>query len=224
MKIIGHRGARGLAPENTIASLAKALEHGVDEIEFDVRITKDNVPVLEHDDIMHAPGGGGLSVSKSTLAELRKLKPELPTLEEAIRSINRRVPLYIEVKPKQPTKPVVDCVEQFLKEGWKASDFYFGSFDSKVLRKLHEALPEIPLIVIGGWSGIRTAYRARKLGATRISMDQRWLWSGYIRAITRRGNYELYTYTLNDPKKARRLAKYGLSNIVTDYPDYYKSK
>ena len=221
MKIIGHRGAKGLAPENTLASFAKALEHDVDEIEFDVRITKDNVPVMEHDEYLHTPSGQRLLVRQNTLAQLQKHKPELPTLEDAIKAVNRAVPLYIEVKPKQPTQPVIDCIKEFLHKGWQPTDFRCGSFDYKVLRSLHENLPEIPLIVIGGWSGVRAASRARRLGATRISMDQRWLWSGYIRAVTR-GGYELYAYTLNNAKRARRLERYGLNAVVTDYPDNYQ--
>jgi glycerophosphoryl diester phosphodiesterase len=223
MKIIGHRGAKGLAPENTLASFAKALEHNVDEIEFDVRITKDNVAIMEHGKWLHNQAGERFRVRDFTFAELRKHKPELPTLEEAIKAVNRAVPLYIEVKPKEPTQPVIDCVQKLLHEGWQPTDFRFGSFDSKVLQSLHHALPEVPLIVIGGWSGIRTASRARRLGATRISMNQRWIWSGYVRAVSR-GGYELYTYTLNNPRKARRLARYGLYGAVTDYPDIYEPK
>lgn len=223
MKVIGHRGARGLAPENTLASFAKALEHDVDEIEFDVRVTKDNVPVMEHDRWMRNPGGERLLVAASTLDELRKHKPELPTLEQAIRTVNRAVPLYIEIKPKEPTDAVVACIKQFLQEGWQPDDFRFGSFDHKVLRKLHIALPEIPLIVIGNWSGIRAAWGARRLGTKRISMNHRWLWRGYVRAVSR-GGYQLYSYTINKPRKAHRLAKYGLHGAVTDYPDLYQSK
>lgn len=223
MKIIGHRGAKGLAPENTLAAFAKALEHNVDEIEFDVRITKDNVPIMEHDKWLHNQAGERFRVRDCTFAELHKHKPELPTLDAAIKAVNRAVPLYIEVKPKEPTQPVIDCIAKFLEQGWKPSDFRFGSFDSKVLAELHTALPEVPLIIIGGWSGVRTAWRARRLGATRISMNQRWLWSGYVRSVSRQG-YQLYTYTLDNPRKARRLAKHGLYAAVTDYPDIYESK
>jgi glycerophosphoryl diester phosphodiesterase len=223
MKIIGHRGAKGLAPENTLASFSKALEHNVDEIEFDVRITKDNVPVMEHDKWLHNQAGERFRVGDFTLAQLRKHKPELTTLGQAIEAVNRAVPLYVEIKPKEPTQPVIDCIQTYLAKGWKPTDFRFGSFDSKVLRELHNALPAIPLIVIGGWSGVRTAIRARRLGATRISMNQRWIWSGYVRAVTKQG-YQLYSYTLNDSAKAHRLAKYGLYGAVTDYPDIYELK
>ncbi|HEY1063977.1 MAG TPA: glycerophosphodiester phosphodiesterase [Candidatus Saccharimonadales bacterium] len=223
MKIIGHRGAKGLAPENTLASFAKALEHDVDEIECDIRVTKDGVPVMEHDERMGNPGGERLKVIDCTYEELIKHKPELPTLEACIRAVNRAVPMYLEVKPGVPTAPVVACIQQFLDEGWEATDFKFGSFDYNVLKALHDALPQIPLIVIESWSGIRAASRARRLGATHISMDQRWIWSGYIRAV-RRSGLELYTYTLDNPRKARRWARHGLNAAVTDYPDNYQSK
>jgi len=56
MKIIGHRGAKGLAPENTLASMQAALDNNVDAIEFDVRVTRDNVPVINHNPDIKPPG------------------------------------------------------------------------------------------------------------------------------------------------------------------------
>jgi len=70
MKIIGHRGARGLAPENTIASLMKAIEHHVDEIECDVRVTKDQVAVLMHNGHLIDQSGTKLAISQHSYAEL----------------------------------------------------------------------------------------------------------------------------------------------------------
>ena len=64
MKIVGHRGARGLSPENTIASLEKAIEHGVDMVEVDVRVTKDGVAVLHHDPVVTDPDGAEIIIAQ----------------------------------------------------------------------------------------------------------------------------------------------------------------
>lgn len=221
MKIIGHRGARGLAPENTIAALKKGLEHHVDKLEFDLRVTKDSVAILTHNRIVTDPAGTTLEIAACTYDELKAHKPDLATFEEALDAVNRQVPLYIEVKPNVPTKPIVKVLKERLASGWQAEDFQLGSFSQEALRELHHALPEIQKIVIESWSGVRAHHRATQLGTKVIAMNQRWLWSGYIAAM-HHGGYELYTYTLNDPVKAKRWAKHGLAGVVTDYPDRYE--
>lgn len=223
IKIIGHRGAKGLAPENTIASLMKAIEHGVDEIECDIRVTSDRVPILLHDPSLHDPAGNKLLVSDLTLAELQAHKPDLTTLDEAIRSVNRQVPLVIEIKPAEPVQPVVDVLQQYLTSGWQTTDFLLASFSLKTLQEIHAALPAITKVVNDRWSGLRATHRARQLGTNRIAINQRWLWFGFIRSMHRSG-YELAAYTLNDAKKARRWGTNGLAGVVTDYPDNFERR
>ena len=221
MKIIGHRGAKGLAPENTLASFEKALIHGVDEIELDVRVSRDAVAVVQHDPQLHDPAGNHLVVAETNYAELLAHKPDLLTFEAAMRAINRRVPVLVEVKPRVPIEPVVKIIKQLQADGWHDSDLFLGSFNYPILKELHAALPAITKVVIERWSGVRASSRARQLGTKRINMNQRWLWSGFIRAMTRSG-YELAPYTLNDSAKAKRWQRYGLTAVITDFPDRYQ--
>lgn len=221
MKIIGHRGAKGLAPENTLASFEKALIHGVDEIELDVRVSRDGVAVVQHDPQLHDPAGNLLVVAETNYAELLAHKPDLLTFESAMRAIDRRVPVLVEVKPRVPIEPVVKIIKQLQADGWHESDLFLGSFNYLILKELHAALPEITKVVIERWSGVRASYRARQLGTKRINMNQLWLWSGFISAMTRSG-YELAPYTLNDSAKAKRWQRYGLTAVITDFPDRYQ--
>jgi glycerophosphoryl diester phosphodiesterase len=221
MKIIGHRGARGLAPENTIASLRKALEHHVDELEFDARVTRDNVVILHHDAKLTDPNGDKQVIADCTYRELRDHKKDLATLEEVLMAVGHKVPLYIEVKPQVPIEPIVKIIKQHLVDGWKPNYFLLGSKNQKTLRELHAALPEVPKIVIEPWSGVRAHYRARQVETKLVSMNQRWLWWGFVRGF-KNNDWQLYAYTLNDPKKARRWARYGLSGVITDYPDRFE--
>lgn len=211
-----------MAPENTIASFEKALEHGVDEIECDVRVTSDNVPIMVHDTHLDDPAGNHLAVHGHTYDELKAHKPDLPTLEEAVRAVQRKVPMVIEVKPGENTAPIIDTLQKLLADGWRASDFRLASFSFKTLSELHAAFPKIEKVVNDRWSGVRATSRARRLGTKRITMNQRWLWSGFVRAVAR-GGYLLNAYTLNDPAKARKLHKYGLHGAVTDFPDRYET-
>jgi glycerophosphoryl diester phosphodiesterase len=223
MKVIGHRGARGLAPENTIASLKKALEHHVDEIEFDLRVTKDGIVVLHHNRDVIDPNDTHRRIAQHTYKELLVHKKDLATLNEALDTVNRAVPLYIEVKPGEPTDPIVSILRDYLKKTGQPEDFSFGSYSFKVLKALHASMPDIQTIVIDNWSGVRAAHRARKLGTKQLSMSRHWLWPGFIRAMSRRG-YQLISFTVNDPKQSKRWERAGLYGIVTDYPDRYEKK
>jgi glycerophosphoryl diester phosphodiesterase len=221
MKIIGHRGARGLVPENTLASLRKALEHHVDMMEFDVRVTKDNVPVLHHNAKMIGADDKKYRISNHSCQELKERFPELVTLDEALEQINAQVISYIEVKAGEPTKPVIQVLKKILGDKYAAQDLRLASKNQKTLRELHKALPEVPVVVIESWSGVRAHYRARELGAQEIAMNQMWLWWGFIRGF-KNSDKRLYAYTLNDPARARRWAKWGLAGVITDFPDRFE--
>jgi len=193
MIIIGHRGARGLAPENTLASLRKAIEYEVDWIEIDARVTDQSIPVLCHGS---------------------KIGDDSTTLGECLSEINGKIPLLIEVKPRVDIQPIVQLLKGYHYE------FLLGSKSQKTLLQLHSAMPKVPKIVIEPWSGIRAAYRARQLNTKFIEMNQLFLWFGFIANMKKRG-YKLYAYTLNHPEKAKKWAKHGLAGIVTDYPDRF---
>lgn len=219
MKIIGHRGAKGLAPENTIASLEAALKHHVAEIEIDIRVTKDGVPVLNHDPTI-TQQNQTISVNALTFNELRAIKPDITTFAAAIAAVNRRVPLLVEVKRHEKTAPIISVFREYLAKGWQPTDFLVASFHQKTLIELHKALPEIPTVVIESWSSVRATYRARQVAAKRLNMNYRFLWFGVIRNLLKKG-YTVYPYTLNKPRRARHWEKHGLAGVITDYPDRF---
>jgi glycerophosphoryl diester phosphodiesterase len=221
LKIVGHRGARNLAPENTLAGIEKALEHSVDEIEIDVRVTNDGYVVLHHDQFLHDQAGNWLNIRNLSYQELQQHKADLCTLAEAIELLNKRVPLQIEVKWGEQTAPVVDVLQSFLARGWQATDFLVGSKKQRTLAEVHHALPAIPKVVIEPFSSLRGVWRAKQLGTNRLSMNQLWLWSGFLKAMRRRG-YSVYAYTLNDPAKAKRWQRSGLAGVITDDPQRYR--
>jgi glycerophosphoryl diester phosphodiesterase len=221
MKIIGHRGARGLAPENTIAALHKGIEHQADMVEFDIRVTKDHIPVLQHDEDLTDPNGQQRRIADYTYAELHDHKKDLATLDEVLSQISHSVRLYIEVKAGEPIEPIVKVLQRHMSKGWKPTDFILASFGAQTLRDLHAALPEVETMVLEKWSGARASYRGRQLGTRNLCMNQQWLWKPFIQPMAKRG-WNLYAYTLNDPAKAKRWGGYGLAGIVTDYPDRFQ--
>ncbi|MBI2592152.1 glycerophosphodiester phosphodiesterase [Candidatus Saccharibacteria bacterium] len=217
MKIIGHRGARGLAPENTIAGIQKALEYHVDIIEFDVRVTKDGIPILHHNPQLVDQSGNKLSVSGHTYSELKEHKDDLAMLDEALSVVHGRAPIYVEVKTKVRVAPIVEVLRKY------KHPYLLASKSQKTLLKLHAAMPKVAKIVIESWSGVRAVYRAKQVDTKFIAMNQLFLWSGFIRSMRHRG-YELYAYTLNNPKRARYWTRYGLAGVVTDFPDRFQNK
>lgn len=218
-KIIGHRGARGLAPENTLASIQRAIDSDVDEVEVDVRISKDGIPVLSHDRILRK-GLTGYSTSSHTLYELRRVKPNLATLQQAIELVAGKTVLLIEVKYGEPVEPVVSVIKKHVATAKQPAALLLGSKSQKALRELHHLLPHYPTVVIEPWSGIRAHYRARQVRTKRISMRSWWLYRGFLKYMHRRG-YQVVPYTMNNPSKVARWHQY-LYGIVTDFPDRYK--
>ncbi len=221
LKIVGHRGARALAPENTIAALKKAIEYGVDEIEVDIRVTNDAVAVLHHNQFLTDQAGNHFNIRSTKYAELRRHKTDLITLEEAIQFIDQRVPLQMEVKWGEQTQPVITVINNFLEKGWQPAMFLFGSKKQQTLVELHQALPIVPIVIIEPFLSIRGVIRARQVGSRRLSMNRLGLWSGFIRSMHRRG-YQIYAYTLNNPRKAKLWQRNGLAGVITDSPNLYK--
>lgn len=221
MIIIGHRGARGLAPENTLASLRKAIQHGVDEVEFDVRVTKDHKVVLLHDPHLVDAAGNSLQLIDHTFEELLQHKPDLTLLSDALTALGPKTPLYIDVKPGVELAPFIKIIRHALQHGFTAADLRLASFSQSILRQLHHEFPAITMVVIEPWSGVRGTWRARQVGTKRIAMNQRWLWWGFVGPMSRSG-WQLTPYTVNNPRQARNWKKYGLYGVVTDYPDRFE--
>jgi glycerophosphoryl diester phosphodiesterase len=236
--IIGHRGARGIAQENTLKAFEVGIGHGVDMIETDVQLTKDGVLVLLHKfntklaqkiDLKLQDDDWSFAVHELTFEEIRSRQPDIPTLDEAIVLINRRTRMMIEVKSGTPTEPLVAIIKKYLDMGWEASDFMFNSAYYSVLKELLDALPQVGRVIQGNWSGIRVQHLARKLHTPYILLDQRYLWWGYVYLASKRYRLITYTYPWHrlEPYnhfKAAKWARWGLWGIITDYPDRYVQK
>ena len=197
----------------------KALEHHVNQLELDLRVTRDRVVVIHHDPEVGDPAGNRLSIKAHTLDELRDHKSDLLTFEELLASVDPTVHLLVEIKPHEPTGQIIAILQEQLKAWRGAESFSIGSFDQSILRTMHAAFPDVEMVVIERWSAVRAQWRARQVGTKRLAMGSRWLWSGVLAALHRAG-YQVTPYTVNDPRQARRWQKY-LYGIITDRPDLF---
>jgi glycerophosphoryl diester phosphodiesterase len=190
-----------------------------------VRVTADGVCVLNHNRYLTDPEHHkrpDLRINKCTLEELRAVRPDLCTLEEAVLFVKRRVPIVVEAKLGTPAAPIIAAIEDLFSKGWEAKDFLLTSFKSRLLRELHQALPTIECVINERFSGFRAAWRARKVGAKRVVFSHWNVWPGFIRAMSSRG-YKVTVFTINDPQVAAHLAKFGMWGVVTDRPDLFKA-
>lgn len=215
-KIIGHRGAGGLAPENTIEAINVALAHHVNGVEIDVHVTKDGVVILSH-----KPTIDGLVIREQSFNVLKKQKPDLATLEEALVATRSHCELLIEIKPRVPVAPIVRIVRQELATNKKTA-ISILSRSQTVLEQMKVALPEVPLVVNERWSIFIALWRMRRLGTNRLQMNRHWLWRGLLRVIQRNGIL-MKPYTINSPKLAARWEPY-IDGIITDFPDRFERK
>lgn len=216
IKIIGHRGARGLAPENTIKAIEAALSHHVDGVEIDVRVTNDGKVILSHDTTLE-----GLLVRKQSYATLKKRKPDLATLDEALAVVRSRCALLVEIKPKEPVGPIVQIIRHELTTNPQA-EISILSRSQAILKQVKAELPEVQLVVNERWSIFIALWRMHQLGTDRLQMNQLRLWRGGLWVVHRNG-VRMSPYTVNSPKQAARWEPY-LFGIVTDYPDRFEKK
>jgi glycerophosphoryl diester phosphodiesterase len=195
MKIVGHRGAKGLAPENTIKSIRRAMACKVDMIELDVR-AKGRELLLSHDPLV--------------------LTEKYDELEDALIEIDGDLPLNLEIKELE----VVPLLPKALKK-YKGK-ILFSSFEYKILHEIKKLFPNNDLAVLEKWSGVRAIAEASLLGTTRVHINQHWLWSGFVRSMKNRG-FTLYAYTVNSRDRAEELKSWGVDGIFTDYPSLFSN-
>lgn len=122
MLIIGHRGAAGLAPENTLEALQAGFDNEADMLEFDIRVTSDEVPILAHD-----PWVKGRRISRSTLSELSELTT-ITTLDQALSTFFGKIILNIELKQLAGADIVFNRVNTYIKHDADWDDVIFSSF------------------------------------------------------------------------------------------------
>jgi len=147
VKKIGHRGASGYEPENTLIAFEKAIELNVDGIELDVHLCSDGELIVIHDETIDRTTNGKGVVNKFTALELKKYG--IPTLIEVFDLVNRRCFINIELKGIETAKPVNDLINHYISDKkWKINDFLISSFDWNMLEKIQLLNPKIRICVL----------------------------------------------------------------------------
>jgi glycerophosphoryl diester phosphodiesterase len=202
--LLGHRGARDYAPENTIRAFDLTLAHGCDGFEFDVRRSADGRAVVVHD-----PTLKNLVVEESTVKQLRSAYPELPTLEDIFERFASTAFLNAELKVAGLEAEVSELVRRFPpKRGILVS-----SFLPEVVLAVHDVVREVPLGFICRDSSLVSQWRV--LPITDAVFHHKILNPVLLQELNAAGK-SLIVWTLNSKNQMLSFARQGASGIISD--------
>ena len=226
--VIGHRGAAGLAPENTLQSFAVALSLHCPMIELDVYATtgekgQSDLLVI-HDDKLDRTTNGRGRVTDFSTAELRSLDAgggqAIPYLSEVVELLHQHqdetgtvVALNIELKGPSTAHPVAKLLTDASRVPTMVSSFNHAELER--FRELDKTTSVAPLYGpnVGAWQSTGAS-----LSATAINLSKRHANPRRIGEI-RDAGYLVFVYTVNNLAEAKRLQEHGASGVFTDFPD-----
>jgi glycerophosphoryl diester phosphodiesterase len=235
VKVIAHRGASHLAPENTLASVELAWRLGADAVEVDVHLTRDRRIVAIHDETTDRTAGTHLEVAATHSSHLRRLDvgrhkhpkftgERIPYLEEVLQTVPPGRQLFIEIKCGPE---ILLPLNETITHSGKRSQVVIIGFDLDTVRAAKEMMPDVPacwlcdkrLLVSYGHS---IAEKAKTCGVDGIDVH----WSGitrrFVRAVKAAG-LRLYLWTVDNPAEALRFQAMGVDGITTNRPGWLKS-
>jgi glycerophosphoryl diester phosphodiesterase len=221
--VIGHRGARGHAPENTLLALDTGIRLGADWLEFDVQLHESGALLLFHDLTLERTTNGRGLLAAQPFEALRQLDAgqgqQIPTLEEALELIEQRAGVNIELKTADGTaEAVAGVVRNYVAAGWPAEKFLVSSFHLPELWEFKQLAPEIPVGALVGGVPLDWAACAIELGAASLNLSSEFVDPRLITDAHAHG-IKVYVYTVNDPAEMRMLQALGVDGVFSDYPE-----
>jgi glycerophosphoryl diester phosphodiesterase len=218
MKIFGHRGAAGLALENSKESIIKSLRGNVAAVEFDVHRTADMELVVIHDHTTGRVAEKDVEVHRLTLAELQSISlnngQHILSLDELFAVIGNQKPIMIDIKDTGCGEVLLSTLDRH-----PSVIVYVTSFVHDNLQYIRKARPDIPIYVLEHYSPFEIIHTARRLQATGISLNM-WLMNPLTYRLAKRYGLDLLVYTVNSPLLMRFFKKlYPDVTLYTDHPE-----
>ena len=243
MEIIAHRGASRDAPENTLASVRLGFEQGADAVELDVRLTRDDEIVLMHDATTGRTGMVDLAVRETPLAVLKRIdvgrrrgiawaRERIPTLAEALAILPPGRRLLIEIKCGPEIFPPL---ERVLSRMRSPSQIAIIGFDWETMREAKARFPRVE----GYWLSAfkrEPANKNRKPSTERLIeralaakldglnlLHCRRIDAALVRKA-RRAALKVYVWTVDNPRRAQKMAALGIDGLATNRPDWMRRR
>jgi glycerophosphoryl diester phosphodiesterase len=217
LSLIGHRGACTLEPENTLRSIARAIECAADMVEVDVRACGDGELVIIHDETLDRTTNGSGRVRDLTLEELRRLDAgrgeKIPTLREALELMkDARVRPVIEIKEEGIEERILEEVSR----ADLAKSAFFVSFSPRSVKRVEELFPAGERGIIFARPIPNPVQLALELGAQLLP---RWdLVTTKLLNSAREKGVKVFAWVLNSEADFRRAIDMGLDGFATDNP------
>ncbi|RLI03835.1 glycerophosphodiester phosphodiesterase [Candidatus Bathyarchaeota archaeon] len=218
IEVVGHRGAAGLEPENTLRSIRKAIDLGVDSVEIDVRVTRDGYLVVIHDETVDRTTNGHGYVKDLTFNEIRRLDAgkgeKIPTLEEVLNLTKGKVVLQIELKAREATEPTVHLIERNNAE----RDVIIISFMHDLLGRVHDLNSALRTGAIFFDVQGDICQRAINVHSEAIHVYYRNVNSELIENAHKRG-LRVSVWSPDEIEDMREMINLGVDEICTNRPD-----
>lgn len=215
---IGHRGAAGHAPENTLAAIQKGIALGVDFIEIDVRRTADGMLVALHDETVNRTTDGKGRVDRLSLQDVKKLKAgngeNIPTLEEVLKVAAGRAGLMLELKVKGVAQQTVEAVRG---AGFKDPVIY-ASFLHDELTHVRAVDPEASLMVLFGRLPHTPVARVMEYRPSHVGLRHDTASRPLVEAFHRAGLL-VFVYTADTPGDIRHALSVGVNGVISNFPE-----
>ncbi|MDP8229100.1 MAG: glycerophosphodiester phosphodiesterase [Candidatus Electryoneaceae bacterium] len=223
--LIAHRGGRYYRPENILSAFQYSVDSGIEWIECDVRLSKDNVPILHHDDRISVPGVGWKAVREMPYSQIRTIDigggEYVPTLYELLERFKGQLCFDLELKEIDTAPDVVSYVKLFD----ITEQVIITSFIPEALQSVGDMLPNVPKGLLidrltGNLTGGRSAVKAaRLLGCQYILPHYRLIGNDWIKAAGSEG-LKILSWTVNHLSDARRLLNMGVDGLISDRPNH----
>jgi len=219
-----HRGASCIAPENTMAAFAAAIDFGVDGLELDIHLSRDGVPVVIHDETLDRTTDGHGPICAKPWSELQMLDAgswfsaafagePIPTLEEVLQTFAGRVRLNLELKAFDAGVAVLELMQRF-----PDAEFVISSFDCRLLARLRATDASLPLAVLFASGNWRHAVRlAAGLRSVAFHSEAGQVSRPMITAC-RDAQLPVHVWTVDDPVTAKSLVRAGVRGLFTNDP------
>lgn len=220
---IGHRGARGHEPENTLLGFQKAIELDVDCIELDVHLSADGELMVIHDETIDRTTNGKGAVNQFSLPELKRFQIEkdqrIPTLTEVLNLIDQKCDINIELKSFETADKVVDLIEKYVSEKkWNYDQFLVSSFDWNALQQVTFSNSKIPIGVLTETNVDLALAFAKFIKAKSIHPYFHLVTNENTAKMQEKG-FQVFPWTVNEIEDIKRIKTYNVDGIISDFPD-----
>ncbi|MCW0505033.1 glycerophosphodiester phosphodiesterase [Aeromonas piscicola] len=224
MQIIAHRGASGLAPENTLKAIRLALALGAQAIEIDVQQADGELWVFHDRRLERCTNGGGVltAQSRAYLAGLDAGEGEpIPTLWQVMEAIAGKAELHIELKGAHTADEVARLTRRAEAQlGFAPAHWVVSSFHHPELARFAALRPEIRLGALTATIPFTLAAFAAELGAWSLNCDVDFVDAALVMDAHRRG-LKVLVYTVDHTADLAALVAIGVDGIFTNRPDRF---